>query len=77
MALCNKLNCLLAGKEFVYNINAKFVNQIAKDIKLKYVGPLTISEGDYIFTPISINGGNIEYSDYIYKNNIGTGNLQW
>lgn len=73
MALCNKPNCLLAGKEFVYNINAKFVNQIAKDIKLKYVGPLTISEGDYIFTPISINGGNIEYSDYIYKNNIETG----
>ena len=73
MALCNKPNCLLAGKEFVYNINAKFVNQIAQDINLKYVGPLTISEGEYIFTPISINDGNIEYSDFIYKNNIETG----
>ena len=64
---------IIAGKEFVYDIDDKSVNQIAEDINLKYVGPLTISEGDYIFTPISINDGNIEYSDYIYKNNIETG----
>lgn len=64
---------IIAGKEFVYDIDDKSVNQIAEDINLKYVGPLTISEGDYIFTPISINNGNIEYSDYIYKNNIETG----
>lgn len=61
------------GKEFVYDINDNNVKQIAEDINLKYVGPLTISEGDYIFTPISINEEDIEYSDYIYKSDIETG----
>ena len=61
------------GKEFVYDINDNNVKQMAEDINLKYVGPLTISEGDYIFTPISINEEDIEYSDYIYKSDIETG----
>ena len=66
-------DAVMKGNEFVYDINKKNTYRLADDIGASNIGPLSISNGEFIFTPININDGDVKCDDYMYKANIESG----